>query len=67
MELKQICKRGKLWVSKLLIVPYGIETAKRGGMRQVWTILLIVPYGIETLHYYGEETLRLAFNCTLWN
>ena len=51
----------------LLIVPYGIETPRDGGLVG-WELLLIVPYGIET--QYGSLSYSLifySFNRTLWN
>ena len=51
----------------LLIVPYGIETAQRGGMHYALITLLIVPYGIETKAQCAFTAQPRTFNCTLWN
>ena len=47
MELKLRSKIGKNIKTKLLIVPYGIET-NRTEQRTICVWLLIVPYGVET-------------------
>ena len=47
MELKRYVANIYTLADKLLIVPYGIETAYRRG-RAKPPLLLIVPYGIET-------------------
>ena len=47
MELKRHLSEGKSLNSKLLIVPYGIETIIL-MLKRVLLRLLIVPYGIET-------------------
>ena len=67
MELKLASLRPPSRPAELLIVPYGIETAKRGGIHHAWIILLIVPYGIET-NYPKMCIFEVSpFNCTLWN
>ena len=47
MELKQLFQRSANKRSKLLIVPYGIETSEQLPETSDRK-LLIVPYGIET-------------------
>ena len=47
MELKLTLSMVNLFMSRLLIVPYGIETHQIGD-RLHRQELLIVPYGIET-------------------
>ena len=44
----------------LLIVPYGIETARSSFIMSYSVKLLIVPYGIET-----EKLKEAGFNCSL--
>ena len=51
----------------LLIVPYGIETAKALLNRFQQVHLLIVPYGIETVMDKVDKGEKLTFNRTLWN
>ena len=51
MELKLINRFLFISIIKLLIVPYGIETA-RNYNRNKGQDLLIVPYGIETTYSY---------------
>ena len=60
MELKQRSAEIYVLNAILLIVPYGIETAKRGDIR-TQCYLLIVPYGIETTekHIKSEVTAYL--------
>ncbi len=52
MELKQKQQTTASNWEKLLIVPYGIETAKH-LVRLLRVSLLIVPYGIETMCGYA--------------
>ena len=49
MELKLVYSTWSPMVTKLLIVPYGIETWRSDGSSGRCE-LLIVPYGIETWH-----------------
>ena len=48
MELKPDTNTLTRSFSKLLIVPYGIETQQSGSVSDRIGSLLIVPYGIET-------------------
>ena len=59
MELKLLQKRKEMPESKLLIVPYGIETVRKHSGGVLPHGLLIVPYGIET--YYIQ--LRFSSIC----
>ena len=47
MELKQTCYSCIQISTRVLIVPYGIETRKH-QLGNICYIVLIVPYGIET-------------------
>ena len=53
-------------LSKLLIVPYGIETVTC-SLIPAHRVLLIVPYGIETMFYLIFIVSIIPFNRTLWN
>ena len=53
-------------ISRLLIVPYGIET-KSCVINPTYLSLLIVPYGIETLIAKAWSPTWSTFNRTLWN
>ena len=57
MELKPLQYAAKVLriASKLLIVPYGIET-RFGDMDFIGMSLLIVPYGIETFFPRSHES-----------
>ena len=58
MELKRIRRYRIPRPDGLLIVPYGIETAKAMGTRTEKN-LLIVPYGIETVEpVFGMDRLQ---------
>ena len=48
MELKPVSIMTFIEFSRLLIVPYGIETLFAKIYYCICVILLIVPYGIET-------------------
>ncbi len=52
--------------SKVLIVPYGIETRRKNKERDIAKVL-IVPYGIETCSLFGDLNESYGVNCTLWN
>ena len=67
MELKQdVLMIGKTDNRRLLIVPYGIETADMPENLQ-GMVLLIVPYGIETCVPSCVRSDSFTFNRTLWN
>ena len=51
MELKQTCYSCIQISTRVLIVPYGIETRKH-QLGNICYIVLIVPYGIETLELF---------------
>ena len=56
MELKRYIKRNSEVGFTLLIVPYGIETAKAAQDITLSRVLLIVPYGIETTFLANNPT-----------
>ena len=67
MELKLKYLLGDLnKATKLLIVPYGIETFYPHRINN-YCILLIVPYGIETELPVRRWLGIRSFNRTLWN
>ena len=66
MELKLLQKRKEMPESKLLIVPYGIETCYICRFK-IGKTLLIVPYGIETPEFQPDHLKNIPFNRTLWN
>ena len=47
--------------TKLLIVPYGIETSSLTNFATSINELLIVPYGIETNSIVGQDDAELFF------
>ena len=67
MELKRRMKHGLVLRCPLLIVPYGIETAKSISTFSAIRVLLIVPYGIETYQEELKKADKATFNRTLWN
>ena len=66
MELKLSSAVKAQIISKLLIVPYGIETCVYNCAYYARK-LLIVPYGIETSGRQASLAYSVAFNRTLWN
>ena len=66
MELKPSRAGHEVPSGGLLIVPYGIETAKFITYL-IFCILLIVPYGIETPFIQNARSGYSSFNRTLWN
>ena len=67
MELKHFVKLEYWNDEKVLIVPYGIETAKRTFRNGKRNCVLIVPYGIETCYFIIKTMCHNSVNCTLWN
>ena len=67
MELKLYFVCYWRFSTKLLIVPYGIETQDNGPYRKARKELLIVPYGIETNNIIQTLITLFTFNRTLWN
>ena len=44
-----------------------MELKQTGKFVSYTPIVLIVPYGIETTEEYGNGTVEMSVNCTLWN
>ena len=66
MELKPELTDDNALSSKVLIVPYGIETLYYKRKTRICEVL-IVPYGIETHITPLRLHSLLRINCTLWN